>query len=425
MLYCAAAPEREANYPDTTPRVEPHLINKRDCPAQWGTGSHTRLEKAVDTPDPKYNCYDVPNTEGYPADEHGEMQRVAQVAYDYVYDPTIPGGPRDVRAEERVYPGKLIGVEKDLDGTADIQILTDSTLEIVDLKTGRRWTPPDDPQLKYYAAGAMVPYMDVLGNVPFDIIRTTVIHDPEIHSPHIQSRDWKPEELIAWMETEVDPKYGASLDPNAKATPSIEGCQWCRVADCKERAEWILAGATQINQEVTVNEPRVPDITTLSDEQIMTIHDYMPLLQSFGKIVDQFITTTKKQDPSRFPLLKFTPRLGNSKWTEPEDKMGIKLKNQKFKKADYTVTKIKSPSQMLKIADAKQKEYLNKNIVRPEIGFKLVPVTNAEDGVNPNEMGIKFNKDFPQLPKLDTWDQDASDPSLTEPPAADPFACLN
>jgi len=412
MLYCAAAPEREVNYPDTTVQVEAHLLTKQAAPAQWGTACHAILEKALATPDPEYDCFHVINKAGHLQDEYAEMQRVAQVAYDYVYGPTTDGicssWPRDVRAEERVYAGKLIGVEDDLDGTADIQVLSNNILEIVDLKTGRGWTPPDDPQLKYYGAGAMVPYMDVLGSVPFDIIRTTVIHDPGIHSPHIQSRDWKPEELMAWMNSTVYPAYEASLDLNAKATPSIEGCQWCRVADCKERAEWILAGATQINQEVTVNEPHVPDITTLSDEQIMTIHDYMPLLQSFGKIVDQFITTTKKQDSSRFPLLKFTPRLGNSKWTEPEDKMAIKLKNQKFKKADYTVTKIKSPSQMLKIADAKQKEYLKKNIIRPEIGFKLVPVTNAEDGVNPNEMGIKFDQ-----PK-----------ALEQQPAADPFACL-
>lgn len=414
MLYCAAAPEREAHYPDTTTQVEPHLLTRQAAPAQWGTASHTILEgvlTVLDVNPADFDLYDVafniPNNAGYPDDEYQEMCRVAQVAVDYVYGPTADGGPRSVRAEERVYSGKLIGVEDDLDGTADVTIITDDMLEIIDLKTGRDHVDPDDPQLMYYAAGAMVPYMDVLGQVPFKIVRTTIVQPLGEHPDHIRSHDWTPDQLFDWMKHVVYPAYERSLDLNAPATPSMEGCKWCRVADCKERAEWIMNGVTQINQDIGRNEPHVPDITTLSDEQIMTIHDHAPLLQSFVKTVDKFIETTKKQDPARFPLLKFTPRLGNSKWIEGEDKMTIKLKNQKFKKADYTVTKIKSPSQMLKIADAKQKEYLQKQIIRPEIGFKLVPVTNDDQDAFPSAKDV--------FGKLE---------AKKDQPAADPFACL-
>jgi len=414
MLYCAAAPEREAHYPDTTVQVEPHLLTRQAAPAQWGTASHLILELAIkntisgqSVAPPQGMCYLIPNTESYPDDEYQEMCRVAQVTYDYVYGPTTDGAPRSVRSEERVYPGKLIGVEDDLDGTADVQIVTDRMLEVVDHKTGRGHVGADTEQNRYYLAGAIVPYMDLLGNIPFDILRSTIVQPLGEDPQEIRSHDYTPAEILTWMNGTVYPAYERSLDLNAVATPSAEGCKWCRVADCKERAEWVMNGVTQINQDIGRNEPHIPDITTLSDEQIMTVHDYAPLLQSFVKTVDSFIETTKRQDPTRFPLLKFTPRLGNSKWVESEEKMAVKLKNQKFKKADYTVTKVKSPAQMLKIADAKQKEYLKKQIVRPEIGFKLVPVTNEDQNAFPSASEV-----FGKLE--DKKDQ----------PAADPFACL-
>lgn len=403
MLYCAAAPEREVNYPDTTVQVEPHLLTRQAAPAQWGTASHKVLEEALKSDTTYASCHQIPNPKGYPTDEYEEMQRVAQVALDYIYNRTVEG-PFSVRAEERVYPGKLIGVDEDLDGTADVQIITDDMLEVIDLKTGRGHVDATDPQLKFYAAGAMVPYMDIMGEVPFKTIRTTIVQPLGEHPQAIRSHDWDPTDLLLWMRDTVDPAYKNSLDLNAPATPTPEGCKWCRVADCPERAEWIMSNVTQINQPVTTTEPHVPDITTLTDEQIMTIHDYAPLLQSFVKTVDSFIETSKRQDPKRFPLLKFVNRLGNKKWIESEEKMAVKLKNQRFKKVDYTVVKLCSPTQMLKKADAKQKAFLERHIMRPEIGVKLVPVTSDETGINPSNMGIKLDEQ-PQ-------------------PASDPFACL-
>ena len=418
MLYCAAAPEREVLSPDQTTRVDPPLLTRQAAPAQWGTASHLVLEKAIEAVNSEQypslgiheTCAAITPDEPYPEAEYKQMQEVAQVALDYVFGPSLEGSTQfSVRAESRVYPGRAIGVEDDLDGTADGIIITDSQLEVVDLKTGRGYVDASDVQLKYYAVGAMMEYIDPITNcLPFAKVRCTIVQPLGENPEAIRSHDYTPEELFEWMNGTVLPAYTASLNPNAVATPSMEGCKWCRVANCKERAEWVMSMSTQINQPVTTSEPHIPDISTLTDEQIQAIHDYLPIVQSFGRTIDQYISLAKKQDPARFPMLKFVPKLGNKTWALDEKTIEGRLKNQKFKKAQYTTTKLNSPTQMLKIANAKQKEYLQKLIIRPETGYKLVPVTDVTAATDPNTLGIKFDT-----------------PALPEAQAAPPLDCLN
>ena len=414
MLYCAAAPEREAHYPDTTTQVPPEQLTRRVAAAQWGTASHAILEAAVRTTEElgtPVPCTAIPPAEAYPSEEYLEMQRVAQVAYDYVYkkvqDLRNRGIPVSVRAEGRVYPGKLIGVEDDLDGTADVTIITDEFAETIDLKTGRGFVPADDEQLAYYSAGTLVEYLDANGACSFERLISTIVQPLGESGEAIRSHEYTPIELISWMNNTVKPAYVASLDPNAPATPSVKGCKWCRVVDCQERADWVVSGATQVNQPVTVNEPHIPDISTLSDEQVQAAYDHAPLLESWLKIVKGHIESTKKQDPSRFPRVKFVEKVGNKTWLLGEDQIAIKLKNQKMKKAEYTKTVLKSPTQVLAAASDRQKEFiLDKLVHRPITGTKLVYATRDEEEVNPNALGLEI-------------------PAAKPEAQPDPLACLN
>ena len=421
MLYCAAAPEREAHYPDTVVEVPPEELTRQKAPAQWGTACHAILEEAIkavnvhrftfggEMPvDLEASCSMVENTLDYPIVEYDQMCEVAQVALDYAFGAAITGHATwAVNTEQRVYPGKLIGIENDLDGTADVQVITREMIEVIDLKSGRGHVEADDEQLRYYAVGALMNYIDAQGNTDIKTVRTTVVQPLGEDPQAIRSHDYTVDELIDWMNSVVYPAYMNSLDPNAPATPSEKGCKWCKVVDCAERAAWLVGGVTQINQPITRAEPHIPDITTLTDDQLQSIYDYAPLLQSFIKTVDAYITATKKKEPERFPALKFKPTLGNKKWILEGKTLETRLKNWKFKKVEYSNTVIKSPTQMLKIADKETKLKLEKIIMRPETGFKLVPATPDDtDGVDPNMLGIKIDTPQPE-------------------PAADPFACLN
>lgn len=413
MLYCAAAPEREAEYPDSVIQVPAHDLTRQGNPAQWGTACHQILEIAIAQTEEmglRMNPTSVPPHDNFQGAEYQQMQLVAQVAYDYVYGKVdelrSQGKPVAVRAESRVYPGKLIGIEGDLDGTADVTIIGDDFIETIDLKTGRGHVDADDEQLRYYSAGTLAEYLDKDGVCPFEYGRATIIQPLGESGQPIRHHDYSPIELISWMNNTVKPAYVASLDPNAPATPSEKGCKWCKVADCKERAEWVVSGATQINQPITVDEPHIPDISTLSDEQIQAVYDYAPLLESWLKTVRSYIEGSKRREPDRFPKLKFVDRLGNKTWLLSEDQIMTKLKNQKMKKAEYTKTVLKSPTQILAIADEKQKEFIKDKLVhRPVKGVKLVYATREEEEVNPSHLGLDI-------------------PATQPEPQPDPLACL-
>jgi len=426
MLYCAAAPEREAHYPDSVVQLPPAELTRQKGPAQWGTASHLILEEAIKLvnvdrfksnylpPNLGGYCSLVPNSEGYQDSEYAQMCEVAQVALDYAFGPAIAGATSyAVNTEQRVYPGAAIGVSDDLDGTADVQVVLKDRLEVIDLKSGRGHVEADDEQLRYYAVGALLNYVDALGDTDIKTVRTTIVQPLGENPQSIRSHDYTPTELFTWMNEVVYPAYMASLDPNAVATPSKKGCKWCKVVQCEERAEWLINGVTQINQPVpTRNEPHIPDVSTLSDEQLQAIHDYAPMMQAFIKVVDSFITEQKRKDPARFPLLSFKTSLGNKKWTLTGKQLETRLKNWKFKKAEYSVSSVKSPTQMLKGASKEQAEKLNTIIVRPETGYKLTPTVPGEDSVDPRTLGIILPETSP-----------ADIPAPT--PADDAFACLN
>lgn len=121
-------------------------------------------------------------------------------------------------------------------GTSDAVVISDNTIEVVDLKYGKgiRVEAKANPQLRLYGLGAADLFSDLY---EFDTVRMTIIQ-PRLD--HISTEEMPLRELLTWAEDVVKPR----------ATMAAEGtdyrscgdwCRWCPAkAICRTRAEYNL-----------------------------------------------------------------------------------------------------------------------------------------------------------------------------------------
>ena len=329
-MTCAVAPRREVGLPDTSGPA-----------AKWGTACHSILEKALLTfeePNPQ-----MANEFWYPLDDATkkvadlmEMVATAKVAYDYVIQQQQARMPADVRAETKVNPGQMIG-NTECWGTADVNIVSHDILEIIDLKGGKGVVvEPTDPQLTLYGIGSLADYGG--RSAPFSIVRCTIIQPRAPHEQgSIRSVDYTVDEIMRWCEREFSRAVALTYVDNAVATPSEDGCRYCKAkSTCQELSQVTLAAAQGVFQplepvvvegEIVQSEDDLEksltrEPNTLSDEAIRYVLDNSDLISGWLKSVRDYATERGKQG-KHIPGYKMVPGKSNRSWTAPVEEDGV------------------------------------------------------------------------------------------------------
>jgi hypothetical protein len=160
-------------------------------------------------------------------------------------------------------------------GTGDACIVSDGTLEIIDLKYGRgvQVFAKDNPQLMLYASGALRNY-----ELSYDIreVKMTIVQ-PRLD--HISSWTISVEELLQWGEEIVKPKAKEAYQ--GKGSKQVgEWCKWCKVkASCPAQAEYHLALAKHDFEE--------PPLLPLS--RVIEIYKQIPMLTDWAGAVADYL----------------------------------------------------------------------------------------------------------------------------------------
>ena len=157
---CPASVREEAKYPERP--SGPAAIE--------GTHDHTLLEHCINAGEnaTKSIGRTFKDDDGMFIAEGDRIERV-QFALDY-----LSGCVGTVISERRVYPDTLVG-RNDMSGTVDIQIVTDSNLEIIDYKDGMNpVAAKDNHQMEQYAVGAIAE-MIAQGKQPPQYVTCTII----------------------------------------------------------------------------------------------------------------------------------------------------------------------------------------------------------------------------------------------------------
>ena len=118
-------------------------------------------------------------------------------------------------------------------GTSDAIIISDDTIEVIDLKYGKgvRVDAEGNSQIRLYALGAYALFSDLYD---FDKVRMTIVQ-PRLD--HVSTEELTVQQLLEWAKVIVVPAAELAAKDDAP-TSAGDWCRWCPArAICRTRAE--------------------------------------------------------------------------------------------------------------------------------------------------------------------------------------------
>lgn len=252
-------------------------------------------------------------------------------------------------------------------GTADVIILSQHKIRVIDLKFGKGVpvAAKDNSQLRLYALGAYCKFKD-----EYPEIREVeyTIHQPRLES--ISSDGTSITRLVDWANYYVKPKAKRAWAGTGEFIPG-EHCQFCRAkATCRARSDFV--------NEVAKLEFREPAL--LTDDELEMVFSRSALLKTWVTDVEAFFTeraVNENKVPRGYKLVSTSThrRLSDAPLAAQV------LIDNNFKEEDiYEPRSLKSIAKLEKLG---KKGYvsnlLSTLIVRPEGAPKLVKDENSAE----------------------------------------------
>jgi len=273
-LVCSVAPEREAQFPDTT-----------NDAAEEGTAAHALAEVCLKA---GISAHAPTMPKGYEKWDNYEFRCYVQEYLDLVRSKMTATSTLFVEQKLNILP------EFEIWGTADAVIVDGHTLKIVDLKFGRGVLvdADDNAQLGLYGWGGF----DTLAWLASEDIQFIEVTICQPRRNNVVSKVFSAEELTAWIKEQI-PKARAAFRGSGQAVPGAH-CKWCRCRNvCKERAEYNLATAAFDFDMVADPECEPADPTRLTEEQLVAIFKRLPTLEKWMKDIETHVAALAKEHP--------------------------------------------------------------------------------------------------------------------------------
>jgi hypothetical protein len=236
-------------------RLEAKVPDKTSSFAEEGTKAHALAEKRIN------KFLEGKPLKRKPKDIDGEMWEATGQYVDICIE--------KINEARSVSPDAEVHVEERLDfspwvpmgfGTGDMVIMSDSYIEVIDLKYGKgvRVSAEDNSQMRLYALGLYNKYGILYGA---EKVRMTIVQ-PRIDN--ISTAEMSTEDLLAW---------GASIQPIAQKAFEGAGercagehCLFCKVkATCRMLAEYELEKVQEDLEPDDLTDVDVVDILLRSD----------------------------------------------------------------------------------------------------------------------------------------------------------------
>ena len=165
-------------------------------------------------------------------------------------------------------------------GTADVAIIAEDWIKIIDLKFGQGVpvTAKENPQLRLYGMG-------LLNMFPNTNKIYTTIHQPRLYS--CDTEELTKKELLDWCFNYVKPRADLAIEGKGTFSASEDTCRFCNLrGKCKVRADSALALAQQEFEIAEKNGAPLPQ--NLSVEQLSNILEIAPLFADWLKDVQAY-----------------------------------------------------------------------------------------------------------------------------------------
>ena len=254
---------------------------------------------------------------------------------------------------------------KDCFGTADMVIVTDKKVHIIDLKLGKgvQVDAEKNTQLMIYGLG-MLDIAEML----FDI-ETVELSIVQPRISHFSTWEISAEELHQWAEQEFEPKAKMALDGEGEYKAG-EWCRFCKARfQCRARAEEYLHLA-----QMEFSQPAL-----LSDEEIAEVLSKADALKKWAEEIYTYAQNEAITNRKEWPGFKLVLGRSNRKYSDEEEVA------EAAKTAGYTDiyrTSLISITEMEKLMGKKKfNEILGSYVYKPDGKVTLVPDSDKREAI--------------------------------------------
>lgn len=250
-------------------------------------------------------------------------------------------------------------------GTADMVIVTDRKIHVIDLKLGKgvMVDAESNEQLMVYGLGVL-DFYEILYDI--DTVELTIVQ-PRLE--HLSTWEISVEELKAWAESELEPKAQMALLGEGEFKAG-DHCRFCKARfTCRARAEEYLKMA-----QMEFAEPAL-----LSDEEIAEVLTKADALKKWAEEVYTYAQNEAVTNHRQWPGFKLVLGKSNRKYTDEEEVA------EAAKKAGYTdifKTSLIGITDMEKLMGKKKfSEILGNLVYKPEGKVTLVPESDKREAI--------------------------------------------
>lgn len=250
-------------------------------------------------------------------------------------------------------------------GTADVVILSERSIRIIDLKFGKGIpvSAQDNSQLRLYALGAYAKFKEEFPNIR-DVSYT--IHQPRLDS--ISNDGTTIAKLLDWANYFIKPKAKKAWAGSGEFLPG-EWCQFCRAKDqCRARADF--------NIELAKQDFKAPAL--LTEEEIFSILPKAQDLKAWVSDVEEFVLTQALEKNIVPKGYKLGTTVTHRKIADSQLAAEVLKEHGMPEEQLWEPPKLKSLSALEKIGPkGKVAGWLGDLVIRPEGQPKLVRIKSS------------------------------------------------
>jgi len=252
-------------------------------------------------------------------------------------------------------------------GTGDVLIISDDTLQVIDLKYGKGVgvSAEGNPQLRLYGIGAYLEH-----SLLYDIqtVKMTIIQ-PRLDN--ISTETLPVEELLQWAEEVVKPRAKLAMEGKGELKVG-DHCRFCKAfATCRAQKDYQM--------ELAKYEFTEPDL--LEDSEIGDILSRVDSLVKWAEAVKEYAFDMAVNEHVKFDGWKLVEGRSNRKY-EGQGKVETALLNAGYEDI-YKPKELKGITDMTKLlGKSRFDELLGGLVIKPEGKPVLVPESDKRPELN-------------------------------------------
>ena len=252
-------------------------------------------------------------------------------------------------------------------GTSDAIIISDDTIEVIDLKYGKgvRVDAEGNSQMRLYALGAYALFSDLYD---FDKVRMTIVQ-PRLD--HVSTEEMSVEDLLFWAKVIVVPAAELAAKDDAP-TEAGDWCRWCPArAICRTRAK--------ANLELARYEFKRGDL--LDPDEIAEILGKVDELTKWASDIQGY-ALQQAMDGTHYDGWKVVEGRSNRKYKD-ELLVAEALHKEGYKDAVLYTRKLLGITDMEKLVGKKRLAEICKDLIEKPAGKPtLVPESDKREPIN-------------------------------------------